>query len=98
MYSVFKGTMSLSPANLARNYLFKEKYGKKNPGKYAKFDRILPTGDAHHSWRDPGAIFDDVQDKFNRGLSQWTGHDNRREQRSPHRQGGSIPSIQLVRR
>ncbi|SPN99616.1 related to phospholipase D [Cephalotrichum gorgonifer] len=80
------------------NYLFKEKYSKKNPGRYAKFDRILPPGgeSGHHSWRDPNALLDSVHGRMSRGLSQWTGHENRRE-RSRSREGGASTSIQLVR-
>lgn len=88
---------------LQRNYLFAEKYSKKNPGKYAKLTTTLPGTDHHHSWRDPGALLDDVQgklggvqDSFSRGLSQLTGHENRRESPRPGQQNQT--SIQLVRR
>jgi hypothetical protein len=84
------------------------KYTKKDPGKYARFDKILPTQQAeptpsqpHHSWTNPAGVLDDVQGLLSRGLHRLTDYDGRRaETKAGHGpDGGAYPaSIQLVRR
>ncbi|CAI4210752.1 unnamed protein product [Parascedosporium putredinis] len=79
------------------NYLYDQKYGHKNAGKYAKLETD-PSGQPGHSdWSQSGhRLLDDMHGKFNRGLSHLTGHEDR-SQRPPSRQGGGATNIQLVR-
>lgn len=94
-----------------RNFIFDDKYTKKNPGKYGRIDgvgeesgRIAEEGQGGGFFGGGGYqathLFGDLSDKINRGMSRLMVSDDSADDNRPARQerGDSAANIQLTRR
>ncbi|TDZ40589.1 Phospholipase D1 [Colletotrichum spinosum] len=90
------------------NFIFDDKYSKKNPGKYGRIDganqesgRIAAEGQGGGFFGAPsgGHLFGDLSDRINRGISRLTVTDNDGDDNRPERQdrGDQSANIQLTR-